>query len=138
MSIETFKIFFTIILSFFAMITIFSLFYLFNDLFNKIRKNKNISNILTNICSVLCFCSAILFFIYENVKNNSYINIKYFLAIIIISSLCLLIFIIYQILFYKLLKLIITKIKSFISSIKVKINAKKHNEKISNNKKAEK
>ena len=127
MDIATFKFYVMFFLSFALFVSIIIFFYYITLLCIKIKEKQDLLSIVTSISSHLAYLSAIIFFIYQNCKDNEYINIKFYNYFFLITTIISIFYILYTVALYILIKNITNNRKNIIIAIMDKITIIKDN-----------
>ena len=117
MDIATFKFYIKMILSIILFFSFLIFIYYLYILVLKIKNKENKSSIINSISSHLGYFSAIIFFIYQTVKDNTYIDINSYFLLFIFSIIILLGYAIYIFILHYLIKLITNSITPRIIAI---------------------
>lgn len=95
-------------------------------LYKKIKSKEELLPIITSISSHLAYFSAIIFFIYQNSKDNNYIDIEQYNLLFWFSIIVLICYSIYTVLLYSLIKFITINTNKIINAIKNNKTIVKH------------
>lgn len=121
MDIATFKFYIMFFLSFALFMVIIIFLYYITLLCMKIRDKQDVLPIVTAISSHLAYLSAIVFFIYQNCKDNEYININFYNYFFFVTIIITIIYTLYTIALYIFVKKITNSIKKIIIATMDKI-----------------
>ena len=121
MDITTFKFYVMFFLSFALFVSIIIFFYYITLLCIKIKDKQDLLPVITAISSHLAYLSAIIFFIYQNCKDNEYINIKLYNFIFLITIVITSLYVFYTIILYIFIKKITNNKMNIIIAIIDKI-----------------